>query len=268
MPQIPNLNTSPAELHALVRDPSPEMERCALTFIERVPINFDVAVRQHQSYIEQLRKLGLHVAVAPALASCPDCVFVEDAAIVFDELSILTRIGNETRRAEHDGVVDYLPKDRPLHRIDTPGTIDGGDVVRVDKTLYVGISRRTNTAATEQLRQLLFPHGYTVLDVPIAGCLHLKTGCSYLGGNTLLINGDWIPRSAFPEFDFIEIPREEPFAANVLKIGNTLVCASSAPKTNQLLRSNGFDIAEIDISEYQKAEAGVTCMSIVFTHQR
>jgi dimethylargininase len=194
----------------------------------------------------------------------PDSVFVEDIAIVLDEIAVMTRPGAASRRPESISVEAVLKDYRPLLRIEAPGQLDGGDVVRIGKTLYVGQSSRSNGEGITQLRSLLADFGCQVQAVPIRDCLHLKSAVTALDDETLLMQPAWVDRSAFDGFRIIEIDPEEPHAANVVRIGNHLLMPACFPKTLARLQSAGFEIHPVDVSELQKAEGAVTCCSIVF----
>jgi dimethylargininase len=200
----------------------------------------------------------------PAEPDLPDSVFVEDTAIALDELAIITRPGAISRRAETGSVASSLSQFRPLTFIQPPATLEGGDVMRVNRMLYVGLSARTNSPGITQLCAIVKPYGYEVRVVEVTGCLHLKTACAHLGGRAMLVNPRWINVKKLMEFDLINVPRYEPWAANALAVGDTVLTASLFPETRELLEERGFDVHTIDISEFQKAEAGLTCLSLIF----
>jgi dimethylargininase len=253
-------------LRIAVTRPVPEsLARCELTHQARVPIDVDVASAQHDQYEEALRTLGctlVHVAAAPDLA---DSVFVEDVAIVVDEVAIITRPGAESRRQECEAVAEVLSQYRPLRSIGSPGTLDGGDVLRLGRTLYVGLSTRTNEDGADQLAKELAPLGYTVECLRTRGCLHLKSAVTAVDSNRVLCNPAWIDPSGFERagVHVMSVDPTEPHAANVLGIGQTIVCAASQPRTSSALRAMGYSVCEVDVSELAKAEAGVTCCSVI-----
>jgi dimethylargininase len=251
-------------LTALTRPVSPNLDDCELTFLSRQNIDVAQAIEQHRGYEECLARLGVRVMRLPARPDLPDSVFVEDTAIVLDELAVITRPGAISRQAETESVADALSDFRPLKFIQPPATIDGGDVMRVDRTLYSGSSARTNVAGIEQLRATVEPFGYEVKVVEVTSCLHLKSACAYLGHQTILANRDWINVQPLAGFDLIEIPEDEACAANTLTIGDTVLTPNGFPKTRELIEERGFKTLMIDISELQKAEAGLTCLSLIF----
>ena len=251
-------------LIALTRGVSPTLGDCELQELARQPIDITLAIEQHRAYERCLAELGARVISLPADARFPDGVFVEDPAIVLDEIAILTRLGAESRRGEGESIAAALQPFRPLRRIEAPATLEGGDVMRVGKTLFVGASRRTNQEGIRQLEELVKPLGYQVTPVAVHGCLHLKSACCYLGNDTVLANRAWIDATPLKKFRMMDVPDEEPRSANVLRVGNTLILPSAFPKTRHLLAQSGFQVRMLDVSECAKAEGGVTCTSLLF----
>jgi dimethylargininase len=244
---------------ALTRAVSPTIDHAELTHVARVRIDLARAEEQHAAYERMLEELGCTVRRIDPAPAMPDAVFVEDTAIVVDELAIITRPGAESRRNEIASMAAVLGDYRPLAYISEPATIDGGDVLHIGKRLWVGESARSSSDAVRQLRALL--PGYTIASVPLRDALHLKTAVTYAGNNTLIINPAWV--DPLEGFDIIDVDPSEPFAANVLTIGTTVVCSAAFPRTAQRLRERGFDVREIDASELAKAEGGLTCCSVI-----
>jgi dimethylargininase len=251
-------------LIAITRDVSPAIAQCALTHIERRPIDYELACAQHRAYAQCLKDLGCEVIALPAEPDLPDSVFVEDAAIVLDELAIITRPGHAMRRAETPSIEETLRLHRPIERIEAPATLDGGDVLVVGRTVYVGLSQRTNEAGAAALRRILAPHGYTIRPLPIDACLHLKSACTHVGRKTVLINRRWVDGGAFGELDLLDVHEDEPAAANALLVRDTLIYPAAYPKTRRRLEGWGFALEAIDLSELAKAEGAVTCCSLIF----
>jgi dimethylargininase len=251
---------------AIIRGVSPAIGACELTYQERRPIDFALAAQQHAEYERVLEKLGCTLRRLPAEPDLPDSVFVEDAAIVLDELAVITRPGAESRRPETHSIAHVLRYYRKLESIQAPGTLDGGDVLCVGKRLFVGLSHRTNEAAIGQLRSMVAGFGYEVAAVPVGGCLHLKSAATQVGPDTLLINRDWIDAGAFDAVRFIDVDPAEPAGANALLIGEAVVYPSAFPKTRRRLESLGIAVDAVEASELAKAEGGVTCCSLVFCH--
>jgi dimethylargininase len=238
------------------------MNRCELTYLDRQEIDIERAAGQHAAYVQRLREAGLTVYELAADPRLPDSVFVEDPAVVVDEVAVIARMGAESRRGEAHAMADALGRFRPLVRMTAPATLDGGDVFRVDRTLFAGLSERTNEAGIAQLRDAVAAWGYEVRPVEVRGCLHLKSGACWVGGDTLLVNREWVDATAFAGYDLVDV--EEPWAADVLKLGNFVLMPAGFPKTQAMLERAGFAVQTIDVSELQKAEAGVTCMSVIF----
>jgi dimethylargininase len=249
-------------LRAITRDVSPAIANCELEFLDRQPIDLALAIEQHRQYREALAGLGAKVEILPAEANLPDSVFVEDPAIVLDEIAVITRPGVASRRTEGETLARALARYRELRYIVEPGTLEGGDVMRIGKTLYVGYSRRTNVAGIQQLATMLHPLGYFVVPVEVQGCLHLKSACCYIGDDTVLANRAWMDPDALCSLKILDVP--EPRGANALRIGDTVLMPAAFPRTCELLERSGFRVRRIDNSELLKAEAGVTCTSLIF----
>jgi dimethylargininase len=254
---------------AITRDVSSSLGDCQLSFVERSAIDVARAARQHAAYVRALETCGCRVIALPAEHAFPDAVFVEDVAIVLDEIAISTRPGAVSRRGEVESVAAALRPFRELRAIAPPGTIDGGDVLRIGRTIYVGQAARSNADGIRQLGELvaaqaLGGQGYTVQAVPTRECLHLKSAVTEVADGVVLINPDWIDADAFAAFRRIEIDPDEPHAANGLRIGDRVVYPESFPRTRRRLEDAGVAVTAVDVSELQKAEGAVTCCSIVF----
>ena len=248
---------------AITRRPSPRMMEAELTHIGRSVIDTAVANAQHEAYRAALGALGAEVIDLPALDADPDCAFVEDVCLALPELFVLTRPGARSRLGEVEAIAPALPADRPAARLKVPATLDGGDVLAVGRTLFVGLSTRTNTAAIEALIELLGPFGYEVIAVEVARSLHLKTAVTALPDGRLLVNPRWVDATKFDARDTIQAPEQEPFGANTLSLGDTVLVQASTPRTAERLMAEGYVVQAIDIGEFAKAEAGLTCMSII-----
>jgi dimethylargininase len=248
-------------LIAITRAVSPAMNRCELTFLDRQEIDLERAAEQHCRYRDCLAELGVNVITLPAEPDLPDSVFVEDPAVVVDEIAVMARTGAESRRREAESLGAALARYRPLHWMEAPATLEGGDVIRAGHTLFVGASLRTNSEGIAQLAAAVGPFGYEVRAVEIRDCLHLKSGCCYLGNGTMLANPAWIDTEPFGEYRILDVAEE--WAADVLPIGDMVLMPGGFPKTRDLLEREGFAVRTVDVSELQKAEAGVTCMSVL-----
>jgi dimethylargininase len=248
---------------AFTRDVSPTIVDCELTHLDRAPIDVARARAQHAEYERVLRALGCDVRrVAPAPAF-PDAVFIEDTAVVLDEVALITRPGAESRRGETPAVMAALAPLRDLRRIEAPGTVDGGDVLVVGREVWVGRTGRTNDAGIAQMRAHLAPFGYTVHAVEVSGCLHLKTGVTALDDATVLVNPAWVDPGHFPRHRVVTVDPTEPMGANVLRIGDQLVYGASYPRTQARIEALGYAVHPVDASELAKAEGAVTCCSLV-----
>ncbi len=249
---------------AITREVSPALAGCELSFVPRSPIDVVLARRQHAAYCRALESLGCDVIELPALPDFPDSVFVEDVALVFDEVAVATRPGAESRRGEGEAVHEVLGSLLPLTRIEAPGTLDGGDVLCIGRRVFVGISTRSNEAGRAQLRGLLAPHGYTVEGVATRECLHLKSALTQVAEDTLLVNHAWLAdASPFAGYRMIEVDPDEEHAANAVRVGDALLYPDCFPKTLAKLRAQGFNVTTVDVSELQKAEGAVTCCSVL-----
>ncbi len=251
-------------LTAFTRGVSARIAECELTFIDRLPIDFERAVQQHQRYEEMLRSLGVEVRQIPADNQCPDCCFLEDTAVVLDELAVLTRPGSEARRHEVAGVAPVIRQHRDVVNIEAPATLEGGDVLRVGRDLFVGITTRTTDEGIRALQKYVEPHGYRVHAVNVPGALHLKSVCTAVDEHTILGDARRVNLSPFSKYDVVQVPAEEWMAANVLLVKGTVCMHSGFRETISLLKKRGHEVRTVDISEFLKAEAGLTCMSLIF----
>lgn len=234
------------------------------TFVDDQPIDLALALRQHEGYRRALEECGASVTLLDVNGAMPDCVFVEDTALVLDEVAVMMSPGAVSRRREPAGIEPELAKYRPIARIKLPATIDGGDIVVSGREVYVGRSPRTNDDGIAALRQTLAPYGYSVTGVPVHGCLHLKTACSALADGRLLVNASWIDASAFDETRLVHVPETEPWAGDVVVIGDQIIASDAFPATIDRLRGLGWRVVPVSVSEFAKAEGGVTCLSLVF----
>lgn len=251
-------------LTAFVRPPGSSLSDCALTHLERTPIDVELATRQHRGYVRALAALGVAVRELPVLEECPDSCFVEDPALVLGEVAVILRPALDSRRGEVESVAAALREERELVHIETPATIEGGDILVVDETIYVGRTSRTNRAGVESLSELLHPFGYRVRSIEIPDCLHLKSAVTRIGPELLLANPDWMNTRQLGGIEVVEVDPTEPAAANVLRVGQTLLMPESYPRTREKLEARGLEVHVVDVSEFQKAEGAVTCLSLLF----
>jgi len=249
---------------AITRQVSPSISKCELTHLDRQPIDLPTAITQHHQYEQALLELGVEVVSLPAEPDLPDSVFVEDTALVLDEIAILTRPGADSRKPEVTSIARTLSHYRELEAIQPPGTLDGGDILQTGRVVYVGISTRSNLSAIQQLQNHLKPYGYQVRGIQVNGCLHLKSAVTAVTEDYLLINPTWVDKSDFKNYQLIEIDPSEAYAANTIRIGEVLLYQPAFPKTTKLLEAAGFYLKMVDASELGKAEGALTCCSLVF----
>jgi dimethylargininase len=252
-------------LIALTRSVPPSIARCELTHLARQAIDHAKAVEQHAAYEQALTRLGCRVERLPDLPDLPDSVFVEDAAVVLDDVAVIARPGAESRRPEAPSVVTALRAYRDVVFIEPPGTLDGGDVLVIGRLVCVGLSARTNAEAVHPLELLLGPGGYALTPVQVRGCLHLKSAATVASPDTLVTNPHWVDQALFDDFHVIHVDPAEPLGANVLRVGDVTLCARACPRTRARLETQGIKTEALDAAELAKAEGALTCCSIIFT---
>ncbi len=251
-------------LTALTRAVSRSLAQCELTWLSREKIDIELAAAQHERYEEALRSMGVRVISLPEQPDLPDAVFVEDPLIVTDEVAILTRMGAVSRHPEGASLEAAIAGYRPVRRLTEPATLEGGDVMRIGRDVFVGLSSRTNAEGIEQLRGILGPFGYRVCAVEVRGCLHLKSACTSLGDGKILANRSWLDTETLAGYGIVDVAAEEPGAANVLRIGDTVLMPGCFPQTRKIIEAERLRVLAINISELMKAEAAVTCSSVIF----
>lgn len=251
---------------ALTRQVSPRLNECALTYMDRDPIDVTRARAQHAAYEDALRAMGAEVVSLPPDADLPDGCFIEDTALVLDGAAIIARMRRDSRAPETSLTATLLATQRPLARIEPPGRLEGGDAFLVGRTIFVGVSTRTNEDGIAQLRRIAEPLDHRVVAVPVIGCLHLTTGASLLAGERVLANPAWIDTRPIREAgaEVIPVDPAEPWAANTLRLAGETLLGESFPRTRELIESLGVRTRVTDISALMKAEAGLTCMSLLF----
>jgi dimethylargininase len=251
-------------LTALTRAVSRSIESCELTWLPRQRIDVARAIEQHHAYERCLRELGVRVISLPEQPELPDAMFVEDPLVVVDEVAVAAPMGCESRRPEGESLAEAIAPFRPLRRLRGPAKLEGGDVMRIGRALFVGLSSRTDEAGIARFAHELEPFGYRVVPVEVRGCLHLKSACCWLGDDTILANRAWLDTAPLEGFRILDVADEEPHAANVLRIGGTVLMPAAFPLMEHMLRSEGFNVRTLDISELMKAEAAITCSSVIF----
>ncbi|MGH7522028.1 MAG: dimethylarginine dimethylaminohydrolase family protein [Gemmatimonadales bacterium] len=252
-------------LIAVTRAVSPTLAECELTHRPRDPINVSNAIAEHACYEEALRSLGATVVRAAPEPALPDAVFVEDTALALDEVAVITRPGAPTRRREVESMAEALSAYKPLVRIQSPGTLDGGDVLRVGRKLYVGLSSRTNREGVSQLETILSKWDFEVIGVQVTGCLHLKSAVTQVGEDLLLINPGFVRPECFAPMEKIPVAPAEAHGANALWIGGAgaVIYPAHYPETAERLDRAGVRIVPVPSTELAKAEGGVTCCSVL-----
>ncbi len=249
---------------AITREVPPTLAACELSHQSRVPIDIALATKQHEAYQQALRDLGVEVRTLPPEPAFPDSVFVEDPALVLDEVAVILRPGAASRRGETESIARALAPERELLHVVAPATIDGGDILRLGKTLYVGLSQRSTGEAVTQLGTLLMPYGYRVEGVPIRGCLHLKSAVTEIAEGALLANPTFVDVARFGTRRVVHVDPSEPAGANALLVRDTVIYSTSYPRTRERLEAAGIHVVPVDASEVEKAEGAVTCCSLVF----
>jgi dimethylargininase len=252
---------------AFTRAVSPRLAECELTHLERTPIDPARASAQHDAYEAALRQAGYEIIRLPELPGHPDGVFVEDTALLLDDHAIILRPGAASRAPETASTAAGLGEHFELHHVRS-GFVDGGDVLRIGQVLYVGRSTRTDEAGIACLRTLVLPLGFEVIQAVLKECLHLKTGATLAGSDragdpVLVYNPGSIDPTQFTRVVPLAVDAHEPAAANCLRVGDRLILPAGNPRTAERLCDRGFLVVEIDVTELQKAEAGVTCMSLI-----
>jgi len=252
-----------ADAVAVTRDVSPALAACELTHLARAPIDLDRARAQHGAYEVAIADAGYRVERLPADPGMPDCVFVEDIAIVVPEIAIVTRPGAASRRGETPAVAAAMSRYRTVRNIEAPGTLDGGDVLIAGHRVFVGISSRTTPPGAAQLRRLLEPYGYDVTEVSVRGCLHLKSAATAVAEDLLLINPEWVDATVLDRLDHVTVDPREPSAANALRLRDRVIFPSAFPRTAERLEARGLRLVTVDASELAKAEGAVTCCCVL-----
>lgn len=250
-------------MKAITRAISSAMQNCELTHMERQSLDLTRARAQHEAYNQALRTLGVDVIELPEQPSLADSVFVEDTALVFDEIAVITRPGAPSRRPETSSIATALKQHRATASIMEPGILDGGDVLTIGSNVYVGLSSRSNQVAADQLQAILQAHGYQVHGLAMGQCLHLKTAVTALDDQTVLLNPNWVDAALFSTYTVIETDADEPFGANVVRVGKKLLYGEGYPRTQAKIESLGYSVTSVDMSELAKAEGAVTCCCLL-----
>jgi len=249
---------------AITRGVSRSIRECELTYRSREHIDYEKAASQLERYCQLLRKWDVDLLTMPANDTYPDGCFVQDTAIILDEVCVMASMGAEARRGEVSEVERMVSRFRSIQHIIAPATLDGGDVVQFGKRLFVGLSSRTNARGIAALSQIVELFGYTVVPVTVNGGLHLTTGCGIVNDETVLLNPRWLDASAFKGLRQLHVPEEEPWAANTIRVDNAVCLEEEAPRTVDLVQPHAGSIDTLDISEFRKAEGSLSCLSLIY----
>lgn len=249
---------------AIVRRPTQSMVKGISNANLGIP-SYDLALLQHDSYIEALTNCGLSVEVLKANETFPDWVFIEDVAVLTKKCGIITNPGTESRKNETLGIKEVIAKHFDnIEQITDPGTLDGGDIMMIDDHFYIGLSDRTNKEGANQLISILEKYNLTGSIVTLNDVLHLKTGVNYLNNNNLLVSGEFINKEEFKTFNKSVIPEGEKYAANSLWINDKVIVPKDYPKTKALIEKLGYETLIVDVSEFRKLDGGLSCLSLRF----
>lgn len=258
-------DNGPRTTRAIVRPPTPNFHQGITTSNLGLP-DFPTALLQHKAYCKALNQCGLTVTVLDPDPRYPDSTFIEDTAVIAADHAIITRPGADSRIGEAESIAKCLSEFFPqLDSIEPPGTLDGGDVCQVESHFFVGISLRTNQSGAKQLSKVLKSHGYTSSHIDIRrieGVLHLKSGLSYLRNNQLVVTESLADIQAFSEFELIQVPKGAEYAANCLYINNYVLAAAGFPEFKRLLKAKGYNVITLDVTEFQKMDGGLSCLSL------
>jgi dimethylargininase len=249
---------------AIARKPGKNFDQGLTTAVNVKPPQYDLLLKQHEIYLETLKSCGLEVTLLDPLPDYPDAYFVEDTAVVTPDVAVITNPGAEARKGEEDFMVPVLARFRKIEHILAPGTVDGGDVLQVGNHFFIGLSQRTNKEGAGQLGRILQSFGYTWVTIPVGAGLHFKSSVNYVGKNTLLVTSDFAEHAELSGYDKIVLEKVEVYAANTLLVNEHLLTPAGFPVTRQKLEVLGFKIIELETSEVQKMDGGLTCMSIRF----
>jgi dimethylargininase len=248
--------------YALVRPVPNSYDKCIRTNIEKIDV--ELAKRQHAEYCNALKNLGLKLLWAKGDDSLPDSCFVEDTAIIFGEKAVICNMKMESRKKEVVEVAKVLEKFKKLHFIEPPTTIDGGDVLKIGKNVFVGLTSRTDVHVAIQLRKILESDGFNIFTVKVNGATHLKSVCTYLGKGYVMLAEGYFDVNIFKDYNRLVVPKKEHYAANCLAVNKVVLMAKGYPKTRRLIEREGFTVQELEMSEFRKGEGALTCLSILW----
>ncbi|MCK4343965.1 MAG: hypothetical protein KAX05_01670 [Bacteroidales bacterium] len=249
--------------NAIVRTPGKNFNQGITTAKLEKPDYF-TTLRQHDAYCKVIENCGLNITILPPDPDYPDCPFVEDTAVITKDFVIITRPGDKKRQGEEEKIEEVLRPFRKIEKIKSPGTVDGGDILQAENHFFIGLSGRTNTEGAKQLGTIFSRYGYTFSTISVINLLHLKSGVSYLGKNILILHKDLCSSKEFKSFIKIPVLKKERYAANSLMINNSLLLPEGFPDTRKKLKELGFPVYELEMSEFQKMDGGLSCLSLRF----
>ena len=250
--------------HAIVKPP-PKTIIAGITSANMGVPDFDKALAQHQSYVEALQTCGLTVVSLEPSSEFPDSCFIEDTALLTKRCAIVARLGAHSRQGEEVAVRDVLPEYfEHVESIEAPGTVEPGDVMMAGRHFYIGLSKRTNEKGAHQLIAILKKHGFSGSTIEMSEMLHLKTGLSYLENNTVVVAGEFVGHPEFANFNRIAIDPDEAYAANCVWVNGTVILPTGFPRARQKIEAAGYPVIPLDMSEFQKIDGGLSCLSLRF----
>lgn len=248
--------------YALVRPVPASYDKCIRT--NRENIDVQLAIKQHEEYCKALKELGLKLIWVKRDDSLPDSCFIEDTAVVFDGKAIICNMKMKSRREEVNEVAKTLRNYKNIQFVRFPATIDGGDVLKIDDKVFIGLTSRTNRQAVNQLEKILEGYGLKIIPVKVRGVLHLKSACTYLGNNCVALAKGNFDINILKGYNKFIVPCDEAYAANFLSVNGKIIMAKGYTKTKKLVEKMGFDVKELDISEFRKGDGALTCLSIIW----
>lgn len=254
----------PTGKYAIVRGVPNSYDRCIRPCDFENTINIELAKAQHAQYCDILEQLGLTLIRIDPDDRFPDCCFVEDTAIVIGDKAVIAIMAPKSRRGEEIEVKSTLSKYKDIYEINPPGIIDGGDALRINEKIYIGLSGRTNQFAIQQMGTFISDWGYQIVPVKIKHILHLKSACTYIGNDYVVISHGYFDEKIFSEYHKIIAPEKEAYSANCLSVNGKVLIQKGYPNTKKLIEREGFETMEIEISEFRKGGGSLTCLSIIF----
>ncbi|MBI5359443.1 MAG: hypothetical protein HZA48_02550 [Planctomycetes bacterium] len=250
--------------YAIVRGVAGTYDKCVKPGARKQEIDVELAIEQHNAYCAILENMGLELMKIPADGRFPDCCFAEDPGIIFGQKAVISRMKTASRAGETTSIKKALSIHKKIFEIRAPGTIDGGDVLKAGNRVYIGLSKRTNLSAIRQVESFISKDGYEIIPVKIRNTLHLKTVCTHIGNNCMVIAPGHFDDGIFADYDIIRVPKNESYSANCLAINGKVIIPRGFPKTKALIENKGFKTIQAGMSEFEKGGGSLTCLSIVY----